>query len=127
MSQRPSMILVVDDEPGVRAVLLRVLAKEGYEVRVAANGREALELIRAGPLPDAIILDYLMPEMTGYELLGELRKDAVWAAIPVIGLSGVGADPGASGVAATLAKPFSMAEVRAAVSDVLAPRDSAAP
>ena len=73
MEQRK--VLVVDDEAQIRKVLTRHLEKEGYAVNTAQDGSEALELIRKDP-PDLVISDLKMPEMTGVQLLEEIRKFA---------------------------------------------------
>ncbi len=68
-------ILVVDDEPSVREFTGRALQTAGYDVVVATNGREALELARTrGPF-DGFVLDLVMPGMSGSELAQELRRE----------------------------------------------------
>ena len=74
-------VLVVDDEADIRDTLRALLEKQGYQVTVAANGVEALELMLDQP-PTLVILDLDMPEMDGAEALGFIRKQ--WNAIPVI-------------------------------------------
>jgi CheY-like chemotaxis protein len=75
------LVLVVDDEADIRDTLRALLEKQGYQVTVAANGVEALELMLDQP-PTLVILDLDMPEMDGAETLGFIRKQ--WNAIPVI-------------------------------------------
>ena len=77
------MILVVDDDPEVLMALSETLAAEGYAVRGARDGIEALEVIRECR-PDLIITDLLMPTMTGFELLGALHDDPELATIPTL-------------------------------------------
>jgi CheY-like chemotaxis protein len=74
-------VLVVDDEAGIRDTLRALLERQGYQVTVAANGVEALELMLGQP-PSLVILDLDMPEMDGAEALGFMRKQ--WNAIPVV-------------------------------------------
>ena len=81
--RRELPLLVVDDEPDVRALLRRMLEREGYAVTEAAGGRAALELVRERP-PGAILLDLMMPEMDGFEFLEALRRDEATRAIPVM-------------------------------------------
>jgi two-component system response regulator (stage 0 sporulation protein F) len=64
-------ILVVDDEENLRELYLTELSEEGYEVLLAANGKEAIELLKEHK-PDAVIMDIRMPEMDGIETLGKM-------------------------------------------------------
>ncbi len=81
-------ILAVDDEPDVLLIVQTGLEVEGFDVVTARNGREALEQARAEK-PDVILLDVMMPEMDGFEVLGKLKEDDDTAMIPVIMLTGV--------------------------------------
>jgi CheY-like chemotaxis protein len=76
-------VLIIDDDPAVRDVFGRYLAKEGFNVRQAADGRNGLELARA-VRPDAIILDVMMPGMDGWGVLSELKSDPNLQSVPVI-------------------------------------------
>ncbi len=76
-------VLVVDDEPDVRSYLAQILEDAGFEVLTAADGFEALEMIRTQP-PDFISLDLVMPRKSGHKLLYELRKDRELSRIPVL-------------------------------------------
>jgi CheY-like chemotaxis protein len=99
-------ILVVDDDRDVRDTLAAVLDGEGYRVRCAENGAQALAMLH-GPKPSAIVLDLMMPVMSGWELLDAFHDDAELCRIPVVVLSAVRA-PGAL---THLAKPVSMEEL----------------
>ena len=79
MKDKPS-ILVVDDDPNISRLEQLYLEKEGCEVRVAADGRQAVEEFRRLP-PDLILLDVMLPGMDGYEVLKTVRKSGN---IPVI-------------------------------------------
>jgi signal transduction histidine kinase/CheY-like chemotaxis protein len=81
-------VLICDDEPDILRLFLRMLSglPHGYRVLTATNGVEALAAMRE-LRPDALVLDLLMPEMTGFELLQEKEKDALLAPIPVIVVS----------------------------------------
>ncbi len=72
-ADHPATILVVDDEASVCEMLRDVLHHEGYEVLLAENGAKALELIYE-KLPDAVILDLMMPEVTGFDVVQRLRE-----------------------------------------------------
>ncbi len=82
--QGPShMALVVEDDPMTRDVMRRMLEKEGWAVAEAVNGRRGLEEV-ALSAPDLILLDLMMPEMDGFQLVAELAKHEAWRDIPVI-------------------------------------------
>jgi len=76
-------VLVVDDEPNVRDYLAQILRDAGFRVQTAADGDEAMALIRREP-PDFISLDLVMPRKSGHKLLYELRKDRALSGIPVL-------------------------------------------
>ena len=108
-------ILVVDDDAEVRDILNKVLTQAGYEVRLATNGREALEQVRSHP-PQLIILDLSMPEMNGFEVMSALRVNPEWAKIPVVVVTAMAGHSAAHlGVRGTLTKPFNIVDVQAAV------------
>jgi CheY-like chemotaxis protein len=77
------MILVVEDDQDIRETICDVLESEGYQVVAATNGREALHRLHAMELPCLILLDLMMPVMTGGELLAELRRTDRLAELPV--------------------------------------------
>ncbi len=116
-------ILVVDDEPSILEVLRRYLTKAGYQIQVAPHGAAALEMVHSGLMPDLIVLDLMMPVMSGFEVLSTLRVNKGWAEIPVILLTattGYSADH--LDVDAILPKPFDIAGVDAAIQAALASR-----
>jgi CheY-like chemotaxis protein len=77
-------VLVVDDEPDIRMSLRDVLEEEGYAVVEAANGKQALDLLPGLPRPCAIILDIIMPVMSGNELYERLQADPRLSDIPLV-------------------------------------------
>ena len=79
-------ILVVDDDEANRDVLSRRVRSQGAEVEVAASGKQALEFLRAGEY-DAVLLDIMMPDMNGYEVLAEMKTDTALRDIPVVMIS----------------------------------------
>ena len=81
-------ILIVDDNAANREMLGRRLEREGHRVQLAAGGREALELLREQRV-DLVLLDVMMPEMDGYEVLQQLKADAALRDIPVLMISAV--------------------------------------
>ncbi|MDD5199474.1 MAG: response regulator [Terrimicrobiaceae bacterium] len=79
-------VLVVEDDPGTREMIQRMLEKEKLATRCAENGRIALEQIEQ-QIPALVLLDLMMPEMDGFEFLRELRKRVEWRGVPVIVLT----------------------------------------
>lgn len=79
-------ILVADDEPHIRRLVSFSLRGHGYEVLEACDGGQALEMAVA-ELPDLVLLDVMMPVMTGYEVLSNLKANPKAAGVPVIMLS----------------------------------------
>ena len=80
-------ILVVDDEPINIHVIINSLSLEKYEITQASNGLEALNLIQSGFKPDLILLDVMMPQMTGYEVCREVRKKYSPLEMPILMLT----------------------------------------
>jgi len=105
-------ILVVDDDDAIRDALRIALEDAGYEVIVAVDGRQALA--RLQPRPALLIVDLMMPELDGWELIGELARTAPLADIPVCVLSAIAthAPPEARAV---LRKPVDLDELLATV------------
>ena len=82
-------ILVVDDEPDMLGVIKGRLEKAGYAVEVARDGAEGLEKV-SRRVPDAIVLDVMMPVMDGYRMCAELKEGEAHCDIPVVMLTAVG-------------------------------------
>lgn len=103
-------VLVIDDNDATRLLCRVNLELEGFEVLEAADGHEGIDLARA-ELPDAILLDLMLPTLDGWEVLDELQNEPRTEPIPVVVLSGVG-DPDLRregldlGALATLSKPL---------------------
>lgn len=105
-----AVILVVDDEDSVRSLLRDTLELDGYDVIEAADGPEALEKYSAEK-PDGLILDIMMPNMSGIDVLREIRAQSEGADIPVILLTAAGDDKTtwdgwSAGASCYLTKPF---------------------
>jgi DNA-binding response OmpR family regulator len=81
-------ILAVDDEHDVLLIVRTALQSEGFEVETAAGGAEAVEKARAAP-PDLILLDVMMPGMSGFDVLKALKAEDATSRVPVIMLTGV--------------------------------------
>jgi len=87
-SQQPrgKSILVVDDDANIRSLLHQEFTEAGYSVRLAADGREALQRIRE-ETPGLVVLDVMMPEMNGFDVAAVLKNDPATMDIPIIILS----------------------------------------
>jgi CheY-like chemotaxis protein len=116
-----SRILVVDDEPMVRALIGRALTDEGYEVVAVANGRAALEEARRSKAGfDLIITNNYMPGLNGAELVARVRQD--FPNLPILHVDDItrrGRIPPLPSDIPTIYKPFSIAALKAAVLDLL--------
>jgi CheY-like chemotaxis protein len=82
-------ILLIDDHTDVREAMEELLRGDGYTVQTASNGREALNKLYRGLRPCVILMDLMMPVMTGYEFRQEQMRDPELSAIPIIVYSGV--------------------------------------
>lgn len=83
LSMEKTVILVVDDTPDLLSNLQETLLMEGYEVRTATHGEEALQVLHDHPV-DLVITDLLMPVMDGFGLIRELKANTKLASIPII-------------------------------------------
>lgn len=116
-------IIVVEDERDMAELVAMRLKREGYEVRVVHDGLSALDFIRCDP-PDLVLLDIMLPKMSGTEVLKEMRGDPRASSVPVIMLTArgeesdivVGLEFGADDY---VTKPFSMSVLMARVAAVL--------
>lgn len=121
MAGSPATVLICDDEPSLRE-LIRISLDGPYEFVEADDGEESLDLARR-VRPDVVILDMMMPRMSGLEVLSTLRQEKELADIPVIVLTAQPAtreqaiDAGADIV---MVKPFEPEQIAAAVQEVLA-------
>jgi CheY-like chemotaxis protein len=105
-------ILVVDDEDDIASTLELALTMEGHEVKIAYNGKEALELLSTEPRPQLIISDLMMPVMDGYDLSQEINKVDELRKIPLIITSAGKIDTARIKCDYTfLRKPFSLDEL----------------
>jgi len=83
----PFKILVVDDDPVNRQILVNYLSLENYQVAQASHGQEALDIIKKGFQPDLVLLDAMMPRMTGYDVCKKLRESYPATELPVLMLT----------------------------------------
>ena len=85
--QEPTKILVIDDDATIRTLLESTLARKGFKVFCASNGHDGLDIVKTEEI-DAILLDWMMPEMDGMEVLVELKRNSDTMHIPVFMLTG---------------------------------------
>jgi two-component system chemotaxis response regulator CheY len=119
------VILVVDDDPDILEALSEILEAEGFEIRRARNGKEALERLEPDP-PKLILLDLMMPVMDGWEFAQRLRQRPGLASIPIIVLSAdrnVGSKALDIGAVGHLAKPFELNDLLDMVKKALKGQD----
>ena len=117
-------VLVVDDDPNIRRMIVAALRRDGYEFLEAPNGREALDVMRAQH-PDVVVLDLMMPVLSGWDVLRERADDEELRSIPVIIIS-ANRDPEvatavAQGICAFLPKPFDIGALSALVRSCIPP------
>jgi DNA-binding response OmpR family regulator len=116
-------ILVADDEPNIVTALEFLLQRNGFEVQVARNGDEALNLIESGR-PDLVLLDVMMPLKSGYEVCKRIRERADWSHIKVVMLSAKGRDAEVArgldvGADLYITKPFSTRDLMGKIKQLL--------
>lgn len=124
-AQRRKKILIVDDDPAIRAVLGLALGEAGYAVSEVPGGEEALASLKRRSF-DLVILDINMPDVDGYEVLRRMREMPSRRSTPVFVVSANGHEPSgvirevAGGAVGRLRKPFNLSELEHAVSAALA-------
>jgi len=116
-------ILIADDEPNIVVSLEFLMRQKGYEVRTVDNGEDALAAI-ADFAPDLVLLDVMMPRLSGYEVCQTVRANAAWAGVRIVMLSAKGRDIEVSkgmamGADAYVTKPFATADLIAQVRALL--------
>lgn len=89
MDPKP-LVFVVDDDDDTRSCVCAVLLEEGYEVVSAKNGREALEQLKKIARPNLVLLDLMMPVMSGWDVLDEIRSNPTLASLPVVVFTAAG-------------------------------------
>jgi two-component system, OmpR family, alkaline phosphatase synthesis response regulator PhoP len=117
-------VLIVDDEPNIVAALEYLLQKQGYAVKIAANGEQALAQLDAFK-PDLVLLDVMMPKVSGYEVCQRMRAQPQWRHIKIVMLSAKGREVEVSkgmslGADLYVTKPFSSTELVATIGNLLA-------
>ena len=116
-------IVVADDDPDILNIVSMSLEAQGYTVHKAVNGQEAVELSRQYH-PDLIIMDMMMPVMSGYEAVQALKADDSTSAIPIVGLSAKAMSTDMeratdAGIDGYITKPFRIAQVLSVIEGYL--------
>lgn len=119
-------VLVAEDEPNIVESLTFLLERAGFEVAVETDGRQALDAAIQSP-PDVMVLDVMLPELDGYEVLRQLRADRRALSLPVLMLTAKGQREDREtaldcGADLFMTKPFANAEIVAAVERLAAGR-----
>jgi CheY-like chemotaxis protein len=118
------VVLVVDD-PGITALVRKVLERAGHAIDICGGGAEGVERLARGPRPHAVVLDLALPDLDALSVLRLVRSDARTADLPVLALSGsplLGDRERALGAGADglLAKPFEILELQRSVAELAA-------
>ena len=121
--QMSKKVLIVDDEPNIVVSVEFLMQREGHEVATAADGQEAMDLLKESR-PDLLILDVMMPRKNGFEVCAEVRTDNRLSGMPILMLTAKGREAemkkGLSlGADAYITKPFSTHELVMKVSELL--------
>lgn len=116
-------IMIVDDELNILVPLQFLMEQNGFRVVLAQSGRDALEALEKSK-PDLILLDIMLPDLDGYEIFQMIRANPAWDDVKVIFLTAKNRDGDIAkglnlGVDAYVTKPFSNAELLAAVNDLI--------
>ncbi|HEX6828299.1 MAG TPA: response regulator [Burkholderiales bacterium] len=119
----PKKVLIADDEPNIVLSLEFLMQRAGYQVQVATNGEEALRFA-AESCPDLLLLDIMLPRMSGFEVCQKVRENPACGAVKIIMLTAKGRDTEmakglAMGADAYVTKPFSTKDLLAQVKQIL--------
>jgi DNA-binding response OmpR family regulator len=117
-------ILIADDEPNIVTSLEFVLARAGFELRVARDGQAALKAVEEFR-PDLVLLDVMMPLLSGFEVCQSIRANAAWQGVKILMLTAKGREAEVSkglalGADAYVSKPFSTKALLERVNELLA-------
>lgn len=118
-------VIVIEDERNIIEAISFILSRDGWEVKTHSNGQDAVEAVRARR-PDLVILDVMLPGRSGFDILQDIRDDAELGATPVLMLTARGQEKDRemaerAGASRFMTKPFSNAEVLAAVRELANP------
>jgi CheY-like chemotaxis protein len=116
-SRERTTILVADDEDALRSAIVDILEEEGYSTQAFSSGRALLEALDAGLVPDLILLDVVMPERSGYEVLASLQERESWRDIPVVLMTAAFLPQLPLHARAILRKPFKLGKLLTLVAE----------
>ncbi len=124
MQQEKHSILVIEDDAFMASLLNFMLARQNLEVSRVADGQAALDWLEAGQVPDAVVLDLMLPQVSGMQVLERMKACPAWADVPVLVLSAL--DAGAevarafqAGASDYVTKPFNPEEFMARLTRLL--------
>lgn len=120
---RGERVLVVEDDTDTREVLAYALSREGFIVITAPDGERGLEVARAWR-PDVVLLDVLMPRLSGNAMADAMRRDVTLRGVPVVSMSASPAELGPPTARSHVPKPFAIAEIVTALRQALGPADA---
>jgi len=115
-------IMVVDDEPDILFTVGQMLEMSGYEVIKVSDGKECLKKLEETS-PDLVLLDIMMPEISGWDVAAKIKEDPKWAEIPIVFLTAKGdtMSIGMGGLASEdyIVKPFDIKDLKARIEKIL--------
>jgi DNA-binding response OmpR family regulator len=118
----PKKVLVVDDEEDIRISVGQVLEVCGYEVIKAENGTECLRKLEQG-LPDLVILDIMMPGMSGWDVAARIKENNKWSNVPIVFLTAKGDEMsvgmGSLACEQYIVKPFDVIKLKECIERIL--------
>ncbi len=120
----PKKIMVVDDEPDILFTVGQVLETSGYEVIKAKDGKECIEkLNELSEIPDLVLLDIMMPEVSGWDVAAKIKENPAWKEIPIVFLTAKGdiMSIGMGNLTAEdyIVKPFDIKDLKERVNKIL--------
>lgn len=118
----PGRVLLIEDEPNIIEAIRFILSRDGWRVDTHADGSTAMDEVRRRA-PDIVILDVMLPNRSGYDILHDLRHDADFSKLPVLMLTARGQSKDRDlaeklGVSRFMTKPFANTEILEAVRDL---------
>lgn len=111
MGQHIASILIVEDDIDIRSALVQILHLEGYSTAEASNGKEALEYIRNNPSPCMVLLDMMMPVMSGRQFLDAFQDEPNSTTVPVVIISAIADRVDTTGAKEFIKKPLEISRL----------------